>query len=140
MALTWISDINEKEVFGADIKAGIHATILCGLFLGLDANGDAVLADNRDSVSQVAARGASYDNGTYGTTTNVKNKARASFVRSGKLTGFSGLTPNALVYLSSGGGITTTKPTTSDELIQEVGFVYDATTIYVDISPESLAP
>lgn len=138
MALEWISDINEKEVFGADIKSGIHATILAGLFLGLDSNGDAVLADNRSGSDLVAARGASYDNGTYGTTTNTKNKARASFVRSGKLSGFSGLVPNALVYLSSGGGITTTKPVTSGYLVQEVGFVYDATTIYVDISPESV--
>jgi len=133
--------LDQKNVLGVEIKSGIHATILTGLFLGIDSSGKAVLADNQAGVSQCAARGASYNNGTHGTYSKTVNDTRASLIRCGKLTGFSGLTPGADAFLSSGGGITLVEPTTPGDLKQVVGFVgEDTETIWVDISPAEVVP
>lgn len=127
--------IDKKDVLGADIASGIHSTILSGLFLGIDASGNAVLADNTAGAALSAARGASYANGTHGTSIKTVNDTRASLVRTGKISGYAGLTPGADVYLSSGGGISQVVPTASGYLKQVVGFATKADTIWVDISP-----
>ena len=129
--------IDKKDVLGADVKSGIHATILSGLFLGIDSNGDAVLASNVVGATLCAARGASYADGSHGTSSKIVNDTRASLVRTGKISGYSGLTPGADVYLSSGGGISQVVPTGSGSgyLKQVVGFALAADVIWVDISP-----
>jgi hypothetical protein len=134
MALEW-AYLDQKNVVGAEIASGIHATILNGLFLGLDSDGNAVLADKTSGADQIAARGAAYGDGTYGTTDLTKNKERISIVRTGKLDGFTGLTPGVDCYLNSGGGITQVEPTTPGDLKQVVAFALTDEAIWVDVHP-----
>jgi len=114
----------------------ISAATLTGLLLGVDSNGDFVLADSGEGDdTAVEARGASYTDGTYGITDITKNKDRVDLVNHSRLYGFSGLTPGSNVYLSSGGAYTQTVPTKVGSLKQYVGFAYSATTVWVDIHP-----
>ena len=48
---------------------------------------------------------------------------------SGLVTGLSGLTPGAKIYLSTAGGVTETSPTTANYIVQEVGVAVSATSI-----------
>jgi len=141
MALKWLH-IDDQNVFGAEPDSTvISAAIEEGLFLGINSSGNAVLADSGEGEdSVVEARGSSWSDGTYGTTDITLYKEKISYVRQGKLYGFSGLTIGGKCYLSSGGGITQTVPTKSGALLQEVGFALAADTIWVDIHPaETLA-
>ena len=137
MALEWKDVIESFVKFGADIKDDTEAgNISRGYFLGINSNGKAVLADSGEgSDSAVEAKGAALDDGSYGTSDKTVYYSRIAFVREGKLYGFSGLTPGADVYLSSGGGITQTVPTKSGAIKQKVGFALSADTIWVDIQP-----
>lgn len=58
---------------------------------------------------------------------------------SGFITGLSGLTAGALYYLSgTAGGITTTAPTGTGKIQQQVGFAVNTTTLYFEPQPAIL--
>lgn len=139
MALNWLH-IDEKNIFGlAPASTVVSAAVEEGLFLGIDSDGLAVLAENgSDGETPVEARGASWADGTYGTTDVTLYKPILSYVTKGKLYGFSGLTPGGTIYLNSGGGITQTEPATPGDLKQELGFALSADTVWVDIHPAEL--
>jgi len=134
MALKWLH-IDDQNVFGLEPSSTVvSAAVDEGEFLGINSSGEAVLADSGEGTnSAVVARGASWSDGTYGTTDVTLYKPKLSYIRQGKLYGFSGLTMGGKCYLSSGGGITQTVPTKSGAILQEVGFALTADTIWVDI-------
>ena len=136
MALQWLH-IDEQNTFGLEPNStSISSAVALGEFLGINSSGKAVLADSGEgSDSAVEAKGASWADGTYGTPDVTLYKAKLSYIRHGKLYGFSGLTKGGKCYLSSGGGITQTVPTKVGALKQEVGFALTADTIWVDIHP-----
>jgi len=137
MALEWLSASQDSVAFGADIKDSTEAALISkGYFIGLNSDGDAVLANSGiNSEAVFEAKGAAWDDGTKGDAIKTVTLERIGFCRTNKLYGFSGLTPGSNVYLGSGGGITQTAPSVTDELLQVVGFALTADTIFVDIHP-----
>jgi hypothetical protein len=137
MALEWLSASQESVAFGADIKDDTEAAKLDkGLFIGLNSDGDAVLANSGiDGETAVEAKGAAWDDGYITGSGTTKYLDRIGFVRTNKLYGFSGLTPACNVYLGSGGGITQTAPVTPGQISQVLGFALTADTIFIDIEP-----
>jgi hypothetical protein len=117
MALKWLH-IDDQNTFGAEANStAVSAAVATGEFLGINSSGKAVLADSGEGDdSAVEARGASWSDGTYGTTDVTLYKDKLSYVRYGKLYGFSGLTKGGTCYLSSGGGITQVVPTKWERL------------------------
>jgi hypothetical protein len=136
MALKWLH-IDDQNTFGLEANSTtISAAVDLGEFLGVNTSGKAVLADSGEGDdSAVEAKGASWSDGTYGTSDVTLYKDKLSYVRHGKLYGFSGLTIGGTCYLSSGGGITQTEPTKVGAIKQVVGFALTADTIWVDIHP-----
>ena len=138
MAYKWLL-INEKEgsIPGlAPADTDVSAATLVGELLGVDSDGDFVIADSGEGDDDaVEARGAAYEKGTYGTTDITKDRSAIDLVNHSRLYGFSGLTPGGNVYLSSGGGYTQTVPTLVGALNQYVGFAYSATTVWIDVHP-----
>lgn len=66
--------------------------------------------------------------------TAVANGAIATVFFDDSNTGLSGLTPGATYFLSAtAGGVTTTPPTTSGQIVQEIGFAASATVLRVNI-------
>ena len=136
MALEWVSASQESVAFGAPIKDDTEAAlILKGLFIGLNSDGDAVLANGTGTGDKVEAKGAAWDDGYITGGGDTVYLSRVGFVRTNKIYGFSGLTEGGVVYLNSGGGITQTEPATSGNIKQVVGFAITADTIFVDIEP-----
>jgi hypothetical protein len=136
MALEWVSASQDSVAFGAPIKTDEAENISKGYFLGINSDGDAVLANSGiDDKDAVEARGAAWDDGTVGDAIKTVELDRIGFVRTNKLQGFSDLTPGGTVYLGSGGGITQTAPTDTDEIKQVLGFAVTDDTIFIDIAP-----
>lgn len=103
------------------------ATIARGQLVGIDANGNAVLAD-ADAGTPIPAVGVALVSGVAGTRGSFAmvcavEDAAASF------------TPGARVYLSgTAGGFTATRPSSNGNLVQPVGVAYAATKIAVNVS------
>jgi hypothetical protein len=136
MAKEWVSASQDSVAFGAPIKSGEAGNINKGDFIGINSDGDALLANNgMNGETVVRARGAAWDDGTVGDAIKTVDLTRIGFCRTNKLEGFSGLTPGGDVYLGSGGGITQIVPVGSGKLVQEVGFAVTADTIFIDIAP-----
>lgn len=58
----------------------------------------------------------------------------------GEYSGFSGLTPGAIYYLSTtAGGITATPPSSTGQILQKVGIAKDATTLVMEFDPQFIA-
>ncbi|MFA6006069.1 MAG: hypothetical protein WC775_06350 [Patescibacteria group bacterium] len=136
MAKEWVSASQDSVAFGAPIKSGEAGNINKGDFIGINSDGDAVLANSGiDDETAVEARGAAWDDGTVGDAIKTVDLTRIGFVRTNKLAGFSDLTPGGTVYLGSGGGITQTAPSATAEILQVLGFAVTDDTIFIDIAP-----
>lgn len=111
--------------FGADtltLTAG--ETLAAGDLIYVDSGGQAFKADA--DASAKAAIGFVLAGITSGATGTV-------YFGSGLITGLSSLTVGALYYLSStAGGITTTAPTGTNKIQQQVGYALSATTLYFE--------
>lgn len=96
---------------GADIKtATASGALSAGNIINFDSTGAARVAD--------CSNGRVADGFVLA---SVLNGASASVYLSGRITGLSGLTPGATYFLSTGGGISTTAPTTAGNTWQEIG-------------------
>lgn len=71
---------------------------------------------------------------------NFASAASATVHLGGMNTARSGLTPGLLYFLSTAGGVTTTAPSTTGHIIQEIGVASNATTIQFDYdAPTTIA-
>lgn len=129
------------DFFGATIKSGEHANIMSGNLVGLDSNGEVVLAENRAASTIVRARGYAVEAGQFGPQGALVNRTRLSIVKGGIVRDDSwNLTPGAPVYTSSGGAHMQTRPTTTGDLRQIVGFAPQATQVQIQFTEEDLIP
>lgn len=130
-----VSASNVHSIYGAKYKQAVASTLLNGIFVGLDANGELVPADHRNSESKPAARGALMQDAQrkdfFGNV--IATEVMGSYCREGKIAGLTGLTPGASYYLTSGGGIQLTKPGTTGDLAQYVGYAESSTVLVIAI-------
>lgn len=139
-----VAAYNTNSVVGAPVLASSAASVLQGVFVGLDANGKIKPADYRASQGPVVARGAALQDAVMkdpkgNTLDTIK---QGSFTFEGRIKGITDsnqatLTPGATYYLHSGGGINKVKPaaTTSDiDLI--VGYALSADELVIKIGSE----
>lgn len=126
------------DIYSAPVNAAVSdALVIEGTFVGLNSSGELVLADSRNSASRPAARGAlihSHQNKDFRGNVLDTNE-QMSYCRAGKIGNLSGLTPGATYYLSSGGGITSTKPASAGDLSQEVGYAESPTVLVIALGP-----
>lgn len=118
--------------FGAPIKSGEHANLTATIALGIDSNGDALLASNASGAG-VVCRGFSLTTGVEGSGNYERNKSRIALVRAGKIAGFSGLTIGDDVWLGVDGVISSTVTVGIGKTKQSLGFATAADTIIVEI-------
>ena len=102
------------------LSVTLAAAVAVGQLVGIDANGLGVLADANST--PIPARGFAVSGGAIG--------ARIAICRSGRVEGFTGLTPGATVYTSpTAGGVTETRPVTAGDIVQPVGYAVSATAV-----------
>ncbi len=104
--------------------------------VGVSVN-DAVYITGADAVDQADASGAATSPAVG--FVRFKPTATSCIVQSdGELSGFIGLTPGAIYYLSDSavGAITATAPTTSGSTVQPLGFARNATTLVILVLAE----
>jgi len=123
---------NKDDNFGAPIKSGVHANLTAISAIGVDTNGEALLATNVSGAG-VACRGFALTKGVEGSGDYEVDKRRIEFIRQGKYGGFSGFTIGADVYLGAAGAVSTTVTTGSGKLKQKVGFAIAADAMMVEI-------
>lgn len=123
---------NRDYGFGAPIKSGVNDDITAIIALGVDSNGDALLATNVSGAG-VTCRGFALSTGVEGSGDYKVNKSRIEFIRQGKIDGFSGLTIGNDVYLGEAGVVSTTVTTGTGKLKQKLGFAIAADTLMVEI-------
>jgi len=112
----------------ATLKVDSAETIAEGQLVGVDAQGEAVLAD-ADAGTAIKALGVAVRaaSGAAGDSVTVAMQAVVA--------GFSSLTPGATQYLSgTAGGITETRPETIDDVIQPVGLAVSATKVVFNVA------
>jgi hypothetical protein len=134
-----IAAYNTNSVVGAPIKAAAAATILQGVFVGLDTNGQILPAECKSTAVQ--ARGAALQDAQMKDPKgNVLDTiVQGSFTFEGKISGLSGLTSGATYYLLSGGAIQSTRPATATgDIDQEVGYALDDSTLVIMIGPATI--
>lgn len=135
-----ILQIDKKDtpfVYGGLIASGV--TLAEANLVGINSNGEIVLATNVSGASQAKARGFVETGNTVGDTLGgTRPLRRIAFYERGKLGGFSGLTINGDVYLATAGGYTQTKPTAIGTINQVIGYAISATEIIVDIRPQGI--
>ena len=144
MATKKIAAYNTNSVVGAPNKAASAASLLQGVFVGLDASGNILPADFRASAGPVVARGAKIaDAQMKDPKGNVLDtEVQGSYTFEGRIkditaAGGAALTPGATYYLSSGGAIQVTKPaSTTGDLDQKVGYAISATELVIEIGQE----
>ena len=124
--------INRDDNFGAPIKSGVNDDLTAIIALGVDSNGDALLATNVSGAG-VTCRGFSLTTGVEGSGDYEVDKSRIEFIRHGKIDGFSGFTIGADVYLGAAGAVSTTVTTGTGKLKQKLGFAIAADTLMVEI-------
>jgi hypothetical protein len=96
--------------------------------------GEAVFLDSADAVDQAASTVVS-DRPCIGIVRSKPTPTSCVVQYSGELSVFGGLTPAATYYLSSTAGtITATPPSASGEIVQEVGWARNATTLVIGIT------
>lgn len=129
---------SSHDIYSAPANAAVaDALLIEGTFVGLNNQGEIVIADNRNSQSKPAARGAlihSHQNKDFRGNVLDFNE-QMSYCRAGKIGNLSGLTPGATYYLSSGGGITPTKPVAAGDLAQEVGYAETPSILVIALGP-----
>lgn len=133
-----IAAYNTNSVVGAPILAASAASILQGVFVGLDTAGKIKPADFRASAGPIQARGAALQDAQMKDPKgNVLDTiVQGSYTFEGKISGLSGLTSGATYYLLSGGAIQSTMPASATgDLDQEVGYALDDTHLVIKIGP-----
>lgn len=131
-------------VVGAPVLAASAASILQGVFVGLDATGKIKPADYRASAGPIVPRGAAIQDaqGKDPKGNVLDTIKQGSFVDIGRIKGITDrngatLTPGATYYLHSGGGISATKPaSTTGDLDVEVGYALSADELVIHIGEE----
>ena len=131
-------------VVGAPILAASAASILQGVFVGLDTAGKIKPADYRASAGPIVPRGASIQDAQQRDPKgNVLDTIKqGSFVWTGRIkyiTDRNGatLTKGATYYLHSGGGISVTKPaSTTGDLDIKVGYAVSADELQIEVGDE----
>jgi hypothetical protein len=119
------SNTDSRDIYGAPVDPTVAGALLVeGKFVGLNALGQIVLADFRNSVGRPIARGALWQaNQMTDFRGNViDTMAQMSYVRQGKIGNLSGLVPGQNYYLSSGGGYQLALPGTTGDSRQVVGY------------------
>lgn len=139
-----IAAYNANSVVGGPVLAASAASILQGVFVGLDANGKIKPADYRASQGPVVSRGAALQDAIMkdpkGNTLDTLKQGSYTF--EGRIKGITDsnaavLTPGATYYLHSGGGINKTKPAaTTSDIDQIVGYALSADELVIRIGTE----
>ena len=131
-------------VVGAPILAASAASILQGVFVGLDTAGKIKPADYRASAGPITPRGASIQDAQMKDPKgNVLDTIKqGSYVWTGRIKGITdrngaALTLGATYYLHSGGGISATLPgTTTGDLDIKVGYAVSADELQIELGQE----
>jgi len=139
-----IAAYNANSVVGGPVLASSAASVLQGVFVGLDTNGKIKPADYRASQGPIVPRGAALQDAIMkdpkGNTLDTLKQGSYTF--EGRIKGITDrnqatLTPGATYYLHSGGGITTTAPaTTTSDIDIEVGYALSADELVIKIGPK----
>lgn len=141
-----VAAYNTNSVVGAPILASSAATILQGVFVGLDATGKIKPADYRASGGPIVPRGAALQDAQMkdpkgNTLDTIK---QGSYTFEGRIKGITDrngatLTPGATYYLHSGGGISSTKPAaTTDDIDIVVGYALSSDELVIKIGTEAV--
>lgn len=121
----------------ARLSAG--GAITAGLLYGLS-SGVATLATNAAGASVqaigFAVSALTSGQATAGNKVGIATRGRVKFDTS-KIAGGS-LTAGAPVYLATAGGVTSTRPTTANELIQVVGIALSTTEVLLNVVPSAV--
>ncbi len=136
-----VAAYNANSVVGAPVLASSAASVLQGVFVGLDTAGKIKPADYRASQGPIVPRGAALQDAAMkdpkGNTLDTIRQGSYTF--EGRIKGITDrngatLTAGATYYLHSGGGISSTAPagTTSDIDI-EVGYALSADELVIKI-------
>ena len=136
-----IAAYNANSVVGAPVLAASAASMLQGVFVGLDSNGKLKPATYLASGGGlIVPRGAMLQDAIMkdpkGNTLDTINQGSYTF--EGRIKGITAggtlLTPGATYYLHSGGGITGTKPaTTTGDVDIEVGYALSTDELVIKI-------
>ena len=139
-----VAAYNTNSVVGAPVLAASAASVLQGVFVGLDTAGKIKPADYRASAGPIVARGTALQDAVMkdpkGNTLDTLKQGSYSF--EGRIKGLTdrngaALTPGATYYLHSGGGVSATAPaTTTGDLDLIVGYALSADELLVKIGTE----
>lgn len=135
-----ITAYNTNSVVGAPIKASAAATIVQGVFVGLNNLGQILPGDFRAAQGPVQARGAALQDAIMkdprGNSLDTIRQGTFTFEGKIALTGLADLVPGATYYLLSGGAFQATKPAAATgDIDQEVGYALDVNTLVIMIGP-----
>lgn len=133
--------VETASILGGPPKTSVVASLLQGVFVGVDTNGEVLLADYRTSQSAIRARGFVREDvvlkDIFGNT--IKTDDRVSFASRGRIDGFVGLTKGATYWLHTGGGITATRPAAvTNDIDQKVGWAISDTVLQVELGAEDI--
>jgi hypothetical protein len=139
-----VAAYNANSVVGAPVLASTAASVLQGVFVGLDTAGKIKPGDYRASQGPIVVRGAAIQDAIgkdpKGNTLDTLKQGSYSF--EGRIKGLTdrngaALTPGATYYLHSGGGVSATKPaTTTSDIDQIVGYALSADELVIKIGTE----
>jgi len=129
---------NTNSVYGGPPRPGSIALLVEGIVVGLNTGGEICPADMR-SATKVVARGFLLQSSGFSDTlgNTLSRIRRMSYTHEGKVGNLSGLTPGATYYLTSGGALQTTDPSSATgDIRQEVGYAESATVLVIKIGPQ----
>jgi hypothetical protein len=139
-----VAAYNANSVIGAPVLASSAASVLQGVFVGVDTAGKIKPADYRASQGPIVPRGAALQDAQMKDPKgNVLDTVKqGSFSFEGRIKGITdsngaALTLGATYYLHSGGGINKTKPAgTTNDIDIEVGYALSADELVIKIGQE----
>jgi hypothetical protein len=136
------ANTNSADIYGAPVDPTVSAALFTeGKFVALNNLGQLKLADFRNSQGKPVARGALWP--SYNLTdwrgNVVTTMGQMSYVRQGKLGGLSGLIPGETYYLSSGGGFQLSKPGTTGDHHQVIGYAETPTILVITVGQPVVA-
>lgn len=131
-----VTERNTNSIGSAEIVSAQASSLVEGVFVGLDSTGKLKLADFRASAGPINTRGflwmGAQRKDFLGNV--LETLSRLGYAWEGRVVGFTGLTPGADYYLSSGGGISITKPAAAvGDIDQKVGYAISATELRVEL-------
>lgn len=130
---------NTNSVGSGEITAAQASSMVRGIFVGIHTDGKLKLADYRASQGPVVARGfLMRDAQQKDPKGNVLDTwAWLDYGWEGEIDGFVNLTTSKTYYLSTGGGISVTKPAAvTNDIDQKVGYALSTTKLRVAIGTE----